>query len=76
MRRSARLGISGLLVLGVLTLAGCAPETYDSSTDGMWPVREINITLKDGRVLPCINIRQGLSCDWYTANGYDRPMEK
>lgn len=68
MHRIAKLGVIGLMVVGMLGLSACAPERYDTSNENLWPVREVSISLKDGRTLPCVKIYQGLSCDWQTAN--------
>ena len=55
------------LVFGVALLAGCGSTSYgdyNKLQTVVGPAYLFTIHTDDDRVIPCVYVRQGLSCDW------------
>lgn len=70
-----KIALVGLALVGMLGLSACSTE-LTTTEDLVGDAREITIALKDGRVLPCVRVYQGLSCDWLAANGITATLVK
>jgi hypothetical protein len=53
------LALSAVIMLG---LSACGNVTSDSGGLASW--NEFNVTMKDGRSMPCVGGSHALTCDW------------
>lgn len=62
MNKLTKLALMGLALVSMLGLSACGEVKTDEGNLNSY--NEFNVTMKDGRSMPCVGASHALTCDW------------